>query len=41
MPEGSTAYFVLELEEGEYSVVAEIPDARAQGMLTTFTVSAN
>ena len=39
MPEGSTAYFNIELEEGEYGVVAEVPNAREIGLFTTFTVA--
>ncbi len=41
MPEGSTAYFKVELEEGEYGVVAEVPNAREIGLFKTFTVSNN
>ena len=28
MPEGSTAYIKMQLEEGEYGIVAEVPDAK-------------
>ena len=41
MPEGSTAYFKLELEEGEYGIVAEVPNAREIGLFKSFTVSIN
>ena len=41
MPEGSTAYFKLTLEEGEYGIVAEVPNAREVGLFTTFTVADN
>jgi hypothetical protein len=39
MPQGSTAYFKLNLEEGEYGVVAEIPDAKGAGLFTRFSVA--
>ena len=39
MPEGSTAYFKLELEEGEYGVVAEVPNAREIGLFKKLTIS--
>ncbi len=41
MPEGSTAYFKLRLEEGEYGIVAEVPNAREIGLFRTVTVAAN
>ncbi len=41
MPEGSTAYFKVELGEGEYGIVAEVPNAREIGLFKTFTVSNN
>ncbi|MEQ9316078.1 MAG: hypothetical protein RLN72_09500, partial [Henriciella sp.] len=40
MPEGSTAYFTVELEPGEYGIVAEVPDAQATGLFTTISVPA-
>ena len=39
MPQGSTAYFKLNLEEGEYGVVAEVPDAMGAGLFTRFSVA--
>lgn len=39
MPQGSTAYFKLELEEGDYGVVAEVPNAQETGLFKRFTVS--
>jgi len=41
MPEGSTAYFKLRLEEGEYGIVAEVPNAREIGLFRTLTVADN
>jgi len=41
MPEGSTAYFKLRLEEGEYGIVAEVPNAREIGLFRTVTVADN
>lgn len=41
MPEGSTGYFKLTLEVGQYGVVAEVPNAREVGLFTTFTVANN
>jgi len=38
MPEGSTAYFRVMLEEGEYGIVAEVPNAREIGLFNTFVV---
>lgn len=40
MPEGSTAYFTVDLEPGEYGIVAEVPDAQATGLFTTISVPA-
>lgn len=39
MPEGSTAYFTVVLEEGEYGITAEVPDAQAKGLFTRITVA--
>ncbi|MBB3989881.1 hypothetical protein [Croceicoccus naphthovorans] len=39
MPEGSTAYFKVDLEEGEYGIVAEIPDAKAKGLFARIEVT--
>lgn len=39
MPEGSTAYFKIHLEEGEYGIVAEVPDAKQVGLFRTFVVT--
>ena len=41
MPEGSTAYFKVRLEAGEYGIVAEVPNAREIGLFKTFTVPNN
>jgi len=38
MPQGSTGYFKVDLETGEYGIVAEIPDAMAKGLFTRFEV---
>ena len=38
MPEGSVAYIKLQLEEGEYGVVAEVPNAQEIGLFTRFSV---
>ncbi|WP_271077608.1 hypothetical protein [Aurantiacibacter sp. MUD61] len=38
MPGGSTGYFRLDLETGEYGITAEIPEAEANGFFTRFTV---
>lgn len=40
MPEGSTAYFRVDLEPGDYGIVAEIPNAQASGFYTRFSVGA-
>ncbi len=39
MPEGSTAYIKLQLEEGEYGIVAEVPDAQDTGLFRRITVA--
>ena len=41
MPQDSTAYLKLNLEAGEYGIVAEVPDAQEIGMFTTITVSSD
>ncbi|QKG70345.1 hypothetical protein [Erythrobacter mangrovi] len=41
MPEGSTAYFKLDLEAGDYGIVAEIPDAKGAGLFTRFSVASD
>lgn len=38
MTEGSTAYFHVQLEAGDYAWIAEIPDPAAHGMLKPFSV---
>ncbi|MFN2100321.1 hypothetical protein [Altererythrobacter sp. MF3-039] len=38
MPRGSTGYFTVELEAGEYGITAEIPDAQANGFFERFSV---
>ena len=40
MPAGSTAYFDVLLEPGEYAFIAEVPDPAGKGMLRGFTVPA-
>lgn len=39
MPEGSTAYIKMQLEEGEYGIVAEVPDAKEIGLFQRITVA--
>jgi len=39
MPAGSTGYFSVTLEPGDYAWIAEVPNASAKGMLKTFTVA--
>lgn len=39
-PAGSTVYFTMLLQPGEYAWIAEVPNAAAEGMLKTFTVPA-
>lgn len=41
MPQGSTAYLKLRLEDGEYGIVAEVPDALEHGLFRRFTVEAD
>jgi len=41
MPEGSTGYFKLDLEPGDYGIVAEIPNAQEEGFFTTFSVASD
>lgn len=38
MPQGTTGYFALELEPGEYGITAEIPDAKGKGFFQRFSV---
>lgn len=38
MPEGTTGYFRVNLEPGEYGITAEIPDAVQSGFFTRFTI---
>lgn len=38
MPQGTTGYFALELEPGEYGITAEIPDAMGKGFFQRFSV---
>jgi hypothetical protein len=40
MPAGHTGYLHVDLEPGRYAWVAEVPGARAKGMLRVFTVAA-
>ena len=39
MPEGSTAYFKVNLDEGEYGIVAEVPNAKEIGLFKTISIS--
>lgn len=39
MPQGSTAYFTAELDEGKYAFIAEVPNADAKNMFREFQVS--
>ena len=39
MTEGSTAFFNVSLEPGEYAWIAEVPDPAAHNMMKTFTVT--
>ena len=41
MPEGSTAYVKMQLEKGEYGIVAEVPDAQEIGLFRRITVAGN
>jgi hypothetical protein len=38
MPAGSTAYFTVNLEPGDYALIAEVPDASKKKMLKTFSI---
>ena len=38
MPAGETGYFTVELEPGDYALIAEVPNPAGKGMLHTFTV---
>jgi hypothetical protein len=38
MPAGSTGYFSVMLEPGQYAVISEVPGTKAKGLLQTFTV---
>lgn len=38
MPQGTTGYFRLDLEPGEYGITAEIPDAQGKGFFQRFVV---
>lgn len=40
MPGGTTGYFTVDLTEGRYAWVAEVPNPSAKGMLKPFTVPA-
>ncbi len=40
MPAGSVGYLAVDLDPGTYAWIAEVPGARAKGMLRTFTVGA-
>jgi len=39
MPAGSTGYFTLTLEAGNYALISEVPNASSKKMLMSFTVS--
>ncbi len=38
MPEGTTGYFTMDLEPGDYGLTAEIPDAQENGFFMRFSV---
>ncbi|MCK4562305.1 MAG: hypothetical protein KAT78_05320 [Flavobacteriaceae bacterium] len=38
MPEGSTGYFIVVLEPGDYVLISEVPNTLSKKMLKTFTV---
>lgn len=38
MPEGTTGYFTMDLETGDYGLTAEIPDAQENGFFMRFSV---
>lgn len=38
MPEGAVGYFKVQLEPGDYGIVAEVPDAEDKGLFQRFTV---
>lgn len=38
MPEGSTGYFTVDLTPGHYAFIAEVPDARQEGLVLEFDV---
>lgn len=40
MPEGTTGYFKLTLEPGDYGITAEIPNAKESGFFQRFSVAA-
>jgi hypothetical protein len=39
MPSGSTAYFIAELDEGNYAFIAEVPNADTRNMFREFRVA--
>ena len=39
MPQGSTAYVKIQLEAGEYGIVAEVPNAQEMGLFRRFIVA--
>jgi hypothetical protein len=39
MPEGSSAFFEVDLAPGTYVLISEVPNARSKGLLKTFNVS--
>ena len=39
MPTGSTGYFTVTLEPGNYVLISEVPNPSSKNMLKTFTVS--
>lgn len=40
MPAGSHAYFTVDLEPGDYALMAEVPDPLGMGLVLTFSVDA-
>ena len=39
MPTGSTGYFTVTLEPGNYAMISEVPNTLSKNMLKTFVVS--
>jgi len=39
MPAGSTGYFTVTLEPGNYTLISEVPNALSKKMLKTFVIA--